>query len=29
MSIFFCNFAVRKVRGNTLIDNKFHVEHRA
>lgn len=29
MSIIFCNFAGRKVRGNMLIDNKFHVEHRA
>lgn len=28
MSIIFCNFAGRKVRVNTLIDNKFHVEHR-
>ena len=29
MSIIFCNFAGRKVRVNTLIDNKFHVKHRA
>ena len=28
MSIIFCNFAGRKVMVNTLIDNKFHVEHR-
>lgn len=27
MSIIFCNFAGRKMRVNTLIDNKFHVKH--
>lgn len=27
MSILFCTFASRKMRGNTLKHRKFHVEH--